>query len=469
MRKRLIRSQDYLIDQNGTLKQYRNMGHAKTDRRAPILQSQIQLLKDITSEPIDISYTNGTHSALRIKGFLNASSLKNAIATVAQNNPILLCSIKNYEESDPYFDLNSKRHPRVVDVNLSEVDSSHKEKMAESIVNEFIWDEFCISSDPLMRCLIVKMDDNDHIFCYVVYHFIADFVSIKLLNKQILCEYAASFTGKVVDQNVYSRHGYDEYVNELNYWISSPMGKNCLRYWMETLRNLPATRFNIVEYTVNRKITVTEKHLFISSRQVRRLSLFAKSAEVTLFVLFLTAKIRALRKAILSRDITVGVISDSRHIARYSKCIGFFINYLIIRPKMDAQSKFSDDIRSVNEAYIMARRNGKMPSHIICQKLAEVGGSDIFPIFNFIDARVSQSKSPRDFDKSSMDKLSIRAFPVAHPPVEVASIEKNRKHSFDITLTNDGAKCLLRYSPEVFQASSADDFCDSFISIINSI
>jgi len=207
-------------------------------RTSPIVNYHRNRWAQIKSGELGLEFVNSTHAALRFPGQLNISALQSSIRTLTARHSILNTFVADTPD-DPMFVVNSDRETPLEIIDLSGIEAS--EVVAKKIATERIWKPFDAGAESQLRVFAIRLSGTEYVVGFVINHFIADAWSVRIVIGELLHAYAA-FEAGVEPSLPELPIQYFDYVAGINEWIRSGAAKSSATYWLEYLRNAPATQ-----------------------------------------------------------------------------------------------------------------------------------------------------------------------------------------------------------------------------------
>ena len=161
---------------------------SKADRneKIPLSYSQQRLWFLDQLKPNDPTYNIPT--VLRLKGDLNLELFENAFNLIVEKHEILRTSFQQLG-GKPYQKIKSELR---ISFNITEISGdsiSERIENAKLFIEEKSAEAFNLSQLPLIKCEVIKIDKNDHIFLILMHHIITDGWSLSILIREFVKNY----------------------------------------------------------------------------------------------------------------------------------------------------------------------------------------------------------------------------------------------------------------------------------------
>ncbi|MEO3738701.1 amino acid adenylation domain-containing protein, partial [Shewanella baltica] len=193
------------------------------------------------------------------------------------------------------------------------------------------------------------------------------------------------------------------------------------------------------------------------SQQVR---ILASRHETTVYTTLLSGFYLTLSVISGQRDLIIGTSSDNRHHAQTHSLIGFFVNSLPLRMKLDPSQSISQLLTEVHELTTQAKVHQELPFEQIVNALQVERDPSHHPLFQVMF-------SMQSFDEAGSNKYSLPFMDVSlSDSQDVYNIAK-----FDLSLDiSDGQEQMFanfNYSCSLFEESTIIRFADMYQKVLS--
>lgn len=310
---------------------------------------------------------------------------------------------------------------------------------------------FDLSKPSLLRAEILRKSDERYLLLIDVHHIIADGVSQKILNRDLLDLY----NGKAI---VASELQYRDFAFWQHKERTTGGFERQQRYWLARLAAPPSLIPLPTDYSsydpANTEGAVFDAEL--SEKESRSVMKLVQEKQVTLFAFFLSVYYILLSKLSGQRDLIVGTAAGARRFQSLEQVVGMFINVLALRSQVNPAQAFSDFLKQVQQHSIEALENQDLPFEEVVKQL-RLPRSRRNPLFNvmiiFQNMNTEHGKHP-DFSTE------------AYPFVQQTS-------KFDLTLfvkeVDKKIHFRMEYSSQLFYEEQVARFMRYFSEIITTL
>ena len=228
----------------------------------------------------------------------------------------------------------------------------------DDVLAEEYQGKFDLKQGPLLRALLVRLGEQDHVLLLTAHHIVIDGWSMGVLVDELSELYVAARQGiaaalprpplQYADYAAWQR-GRDIPADQLDYWRRALSGVSTLD--LPTDRPRPAVRTSagaVHEFVVPADVTA-------------RLGELARSHEATLFMVLVAAGQLWLRRYSGQRDVTVGTVVSGRNRPELDRVVGFFVNTLVLRSDVDDDLSFGEFLTGVKNVVLEAFSHDEVP------------------------------------------------------------------------------------------------------------
>ena len=198
---------------------------------------------------------------------------------------------------------------------------------------------FDLTRGPLLRCLLVRLDEPAHILLLTLHHIISDGWSIGVLVRELTTLYRAFSTGQPSPLPELPIQ-YADYALWQRHWLSGDTLAKQLAYWQQQFSgelptlDLPGDRPRPPVQTFH-----GATHTFtVPARAHPQLLALSHEAGATLFMTLLAAFQTLLYRYTGQTDLIIGTPIANRTRLEIEGLIGFFVNTLALRVDLRGQS-----------------------------------------------------------------------------------------------------------------------------------
>lgn len=336
------------------------------DRFMPLSYAQQRLWFIDQMEPGASTYN--VPAAARVQGPIDVRVLERAVGDVVRRHEILRTRfVLNHGE--PQQTIADALDFKLVLVDLSAAFLTDREERAKLLAREEAGQPFDLSRGPLIRVKLLRLAHEDHVLLLTMHHIVCDGWSIGILMREVSALYTAFSAGKsspleelpiqYVDYSVWQRqwlHG-EVLDKQLDYWRKQLEGVEILD--LPTDRPRPAIlgqRGGRIKIALPPDLTAKIRALGATNT-------------ATVYMILLSAFQVLLYRYSGQENFAVGSPIAGRRRAETEGLIGFFVNTLALRTRIEEQLNFYELLQRVKEVTLAAYTYQDVPFEKLVEEL----------------------------------------------------------------------------------------------------
>ena len=292
--------------------------------------------------------------ALLIKGKLDIDALRDSFRTLVRRHDALRLS---FVEQDGEI---LQAADENVTIDLPVRDLTHlprDERMTEALRQVAAEGRvaFDLARAPLLRIVLLRIDDDAHVLCLVVHHIVTDGWSMSIVFDEIAEIYRSRIANQAPDLQPLTLR-YVDYARWQRDHLTEAALAADLAYWRATLHDCPA----LLEIPTDHARPAILSHGGSSHRfriepdVTSRLKEACTRARGTLYMGLLAVLQILLARYTGSQDIPVGTPVSGRNDVDLRDLIGCFINTVVMRTDLAGDPGFSEVLTRVREVVLGA-------------------------------------------------------------------------------------------------------------------
>jgi amino acid adenylation domain-containing protein len=412
---------------------------APRSARLPLSFAQQRLWFLNQLEPESPAYNESR--AYRLSGFLDVAALQKALDQIIARHEVLRTTFVSVD-GNPTQVIAGTRSIELPLIDLSAWSESGREAEARRLLAENVRRPFDLSSDIMLRVMLLCLNEQEHILLAVNHHIAFDGWSSGIFWQELADLYRSAVSGETcelselpiqyADFAVWQRNRLQEEIlqTQLSYWKKQLDGLEPLRLFTDRGRSATATSPG------------AEQSLTLAKELCDDLKALSRQQGVTLFMTLLAAFQTLLSHYTGQTDIVVGTPIANRSRLEVEELIGFFVNTLVLRTDCSSDPTFRELLQRVKRTAVDAYAHQEVPFEKLVEELQPERNLGSLPLFQVMFRL-------QNFPRSSF------GFPgLALSSVEVA----NGTAKFDLSLSMreepDGLKATLAYCTDLFDAAT---------------
>jgi amino acid adenylation domain-containing protein len=322
-------------------------------------------LEDPTTYNITVSY--------EVKGDLQPSRFEHALTTVVARHDALHTAFFCHPDTG---DLMQGILPASVP-SFKHIESSDEEEgnRAFSKLKSHVYD---LERGQTFRAILITRAPHLHAVIFGYHHIAMDGVSWGLFLRDLDLAY------RIAPPRPVPKH-YAEFVIEETHSAKTGEFNDQISFWQrehaplpDTLQLLPFSRVRSRRILKGHESHTVSKTLDVGT--VNKIREISRELRVTPFHFYLTVMQVMFSRFLDVDDICIGVTDANRTDASFADTIGFFVNVLPLRLRMDHNSRFGDTVRTTSHKVMAAYANA-IPFDLILDRLNVPRSASHSPLF----------------------------------------------------------------------------------------
>ncbi|MFL6253448.1 MAG: amino acid adenylation domain-containing protein [Pyrinomonadaceae bacterium] len=325
-------------------------------------------------------------------------------------------------------------------------------------VEEELTRGFDLARGPLIRALLVRLADEEHILLFTMHHIISDAWSEIVFVRELTALYEAFMAGRpspLAELPVQ----YADFAAWQREWLQGDVLEEQLSYWKQHLADAPV----VIELPIDRPRPAAQtfrgaRHLFTLPAPLSdALQALGRQEGTTLFMTLLAAFDALLHFYSRRSRIVVGTDVANRRMAETEGLIGFFINQLVLSTDVTGDPTFRELLARVRETALGAYEHQDLPF----EKLVEA---------------INPARNPQ-YSPLMQVKLVLQNVPVSvvepaglnFSPIE---IERGTAQMDLIVNVREGVPSLagfVEYNTDLFNASTIARLIEHFETLLGRV
>jgi amino acid adenylation domain-containing protein len=401
-----------------------------------------------------------TPTAARLNGKLHVAGLRRALNAIVARHDVLRTRFATIEGA-PTQVIAPNMSLEVPLMDLSHLPAAEREEEALRILRLETQRSFDLSAGPLIRALLLRLQEQEHILLVTAHHIVTDGWSVGLFHQELSALYEAFSQGKSSPLAELPIQ-YSDFAHWQRQWLGSEMCESQLAYWKKQFATLPPVlelptdhqRPNVQAY---RAFRGSQHTIGLPPQLTRELKLFCQQNGVTLFMTLLTAYQILLHRYTGEEDIVVGSPIAGRQMAETENLIGLFINTLAMRTNLSGNPSFLELLERVKETALGAYANQDLPFEQLVKELQPERTLAHNPLFQVIFVLQSEEISA----------LKLPGLTATH--FRVGNIMADFDLILDVVERDEQLICLFESNADLFESETIERMMGHFQTMLEGI
>ncbi len=334
--------------------------------------------------------------AMRITGPLDVGALGRSLNEIVKRHDVFRTAMVDRGDGP----VQEVVHPAVLPlahVDLTDLPFEHRDREILNHLGAEAKRPFDLSSDQLLRALLIHLGPNEHVLLLTMHHIVSDGWTLGILFQEIATLHDAFAAGRSSPLPTLPIRFADYAVWERETFRGETL-ERALAYWRDQLAgaallDLPTDHPRTGEPSAR---GATESHS-LPANLVSELRAFSHREGTTLFMTLLAGFQALLHRYSGQDDIVVGSCVAGRPQIELENLAGFFVNTLVLRTSAGGQPGFRDLLARTRETVLGAMAHQDLPFEKLVAELRPDRGPARNPFFEVMFVLQSAAgPQPRD-------------------------------------------------------------------------
>ncbi|NGY62590.1 amino acid adenylation domain-containing protein [Lentzea sp. NEAU-D13] len=393
--------------------------------------------------------TQHVYAAIRFESEVDAEALRRAFQSLVDRHPALRTAVRGSDE--PRQEVLAHQE---VAFTVEDAAALDEDAFAARLERETTG-EFALAEGRVLRAVLFRRPGGD-VLALVVHHIAVDMWSIAVLAEEL----GQLYSGAPLPPAPAA--GPVEVARRQHELLASPRGAELREHWRSVLDGVEP----VLELPADRPRPATRGHRghSVTTRLDRELTTalrgLAAEHDTTLFVVLLSVFQALVHRYTGERDFLVGVPAAGRTDPDFHRVVGYFVNPVPVRARIDEARTAAEHVRSAGKAVGAALAHQDMPFPQLVEELELAREASRAPGFQVM---FSQTRSHLPDSTLGVLTSGRAGVPVRLGELRGESVELTR-HTAEVDLTmvvaedGDEIEVVLNYSTDLFDRGTIDRF-----------
>jgi amino acid adenylation domain-containing protein len=404
--------------------------------------------------------------ALKIEGQLQFLVLEQVVQEIICRHEILRTTF-SVENDLPVQIIHPPQCFPLPIIDLRALPHEKKWNEVDRLVNEQDQLAFDLENDALLRLTLVRLEDKCHMLLLTIHHIIADGSFMVIFIREFSALYEAFSLRKPSPLSTLPIQ-YVDYACWQRQWLQGDLLENHLSYWKQNLEGAPLC----IELATDRKRPPIQTYsgcsekFQIDATLTEQLKQLGRQSGVTLFMTLLTVFATLLSRYTDQQDLIIGSPISSRDRTELEDLIGFFVNNLVLRLKLQENLTFQEFLNQVKQVALNAYEHSDTPFEKLVDELQLERNLSYHPLFQVMFV-LQNTPMWKLFQNSPTGKLEFSDLILTLSGIEKA------KAKFDLTLEiveqDRQLTGVFTYNTDLFDIQTIQRMVRHFQTLLESI
>jgi amino acid adenylation domain-containing protein len=308
--------------------------------------------------------------ALRLKGRLDRASLQATLNRVVARHESLRTTFVSVDGAPRQVIAADDGGVPLVEHDLSARAADTREAALDELRQREAHATFDLSNGPLIRGRLVRLGEDEHVLLVTLHHIVSDAWSIGVLIREVSALYTAFSRGER-DPLPPLAIQYADYAVWQRGWLQGEALQAQLNFWRGDLSGAPA----LLELPTDRPRPAAQTYagdrvpVRLPPDLTQGLRALSRRHDTTLFMTLLAGWSVLLSRLSGQDDVVIGTPVANRQRAEIEPLIGFFVNTLALRTRLDRDPTVAELLQQVKSTTLEAFAHQDLPFEQVVEAL----------------------------------------------------------------------------------------------------
>lgn len=393
-----------------------------------------------------------------LKGKINKNTLESAINHIIKRHEVLRTTFTTDANEEPIQVIKDHLEIKFKSYDLKMLSAKDRDHKSTQIIYDEALASFDLQKGPLVRISYIEFEPEHHILQISIHHIIFDGWTLSNFLKELKTIYEAL----IIEQSIPLQELEIQYA-DFSIWqrqlFQGNKMENQIKYWKEYLKDANTTlEFPLDESRPNQwSFNGSHEKKIINNKLLQGIQQLGKEENTTLFTTLLAMFTILMNKYTDQEDIIIGSVNANRNRVEIEPLIGFFVNMLPIRTKLDSTMSFHTILQQVRINCLGAFANQDIP----------------------FEQLVKLSNVQRDASRAPLVQVTFSLQSANHIPTTLGEAEFEYKEfviptskfdlSMDLSVEKEGLRMFASYNTDIFLAEKIKKMLLHFETLIEAI
>jgi amino acid adenylation domain-containing protein len=399
-------------------------------------------------------------STFELFGQLDVDALRQALEATARRHEVLRTRFVETEDglAEQVIDRDPLVELHVLDPGEGRHTDEHTEAQIEADLRRAAKQPFDLVRQHPWRAVVARLGDGHALLALTVHHLATDGESQELIQRDLFAAYRSVASGATPDLDPpplqYADHAVWQHARAASNALDDALG-----FWLETFRTipdaleLPSARPRATDDAAGADVVV---HGGAARRE--RLRSFARANRTTPFAVLLGTYVMLLHRLTGRQDIVVGIPVTERRMDLDSETVGFFVNTVPVRVRIDPTVPLADAFAEMQRATREAIAHADTPLDLILDRLdvpRDAATNPLIPTMFSMQERAGT-------EGRILDGLRIR-------PTRLGGTGTAKFDLSLLALEGEGIDLLFEYRSDLFDRAVVESWGRQYLCLLDAL
>ena len=329
--------------------------------------------------------------------------------------------------------------------------------IAEDYMAAIVHRPYDLSADSMLQVYVIRESENSHVLLILVHHIAFDGWSVSVLARELKALYGQYAYGQPAELATLPVQ-YADYACWQRDHLQGIFLEQQLGYWKTTLQDVPVLALSpdharpAIQRTQGASL-----HYRLGGALRASLAALSREEGVTLFMTLLSAFKTLLYRYTGQEDICVGTPVAGRHQQETEALIGFFVNTLALRSRINGRMHFRELLQEVKATTLAAYEHQEVPFEKVVEALGGERDMSRSPIFQVLFVLQDMPAANQEWGDIQLTPLENK---VLHTRFDI---------ELSATLTDDEVALTLTYCSDLFEQQTIVRMLQHYEQLLESV
>jgi amino acid adenylation domain-containing protein/FkbM family methyltransferase len=399
---------------------------------------------------------------LVLEGTLQVEMLRKALTYLVDRYEILRTTIAENGNAEPMQYIHDKHQFNLPFEVIDGCDEADQDLKMRALAEQEATMPFSLEQGPLFRIRLLSLSDTRYVLYITFHHIVIDGWSIEVLTRKLITVYNTFVQNEEISLEPLIIQ-YKEYAQwQFNQIYSDPLKKH-QKYWLSQFEG----EVPVLELPTKKRPEVKTYHgsavtIQLPEESVIRIKELSQRNDASVFITLLASVNALLHRYTQQDDIVVGTTIAGRDHWELENQIGFFINTLALRNKVERGDTFLQLLQKVRHNTLQAYEHQYYPFDKLVDDLQLTRDVSRTPLFDVLVEWINldiQEGVPNE-----MKDVKIR--PCQLSKYAIAKFDLSFRFTYQ---DNGGIQLNLEYNSDLFDSDRIEYMGKHFIQLLDNL
>ncbi|MEO8383508.1 MAG: amino acid adenylation domain-containing protein [Acidobacteriota bacterium] len=344
---------------------------------------------------------------------------------------------------------------------LSELSVDEREVLVATLAAEEAAAPFDLCIGPLFRGQLLRLAGDEHVLLLTQHHIVTDGWSLRILVQEMAALYTAFHRGDT-DPLPPLEFQYADYAQWQRRWLQGHELARQVDFWKDQLTGAPA----LLSLPLDRPRPAVQSHaggrvpFMLPATLMADLRALSQRKGLTPFMVLLSAWGLLLSRLSGQTDVVIGTPVANRQRREVENLIGFFVNTLAVRLRLEEKPSVEALLAQVKETTLAAFAHQELPFEQIVKAVQPQRSLSHSPLFQSLFA----------FNNTSASGEGALALPgLTLAPVKL--VDERARFDLSLSMADRGGHVAgaLEYASDLFDHATVERWAGYFVKLVQSM